>query len=422
MIIQEIKHTTELAICNPLQDCMFKYYSYNNFHYDTNQGECELGDGFIIFEDNILIFETKSANENEYSKKDFKYDECFNKLKKQLHGRKNKIEDISITNLSELGLYQKDGNNQKMTTSINYEKNANTQYFYIACIDDVIEKQNTIVDNIYHEITDTTIEVDKKDYYIDKLDYFLFDGNQHFFKTLKYCNTILDFVNYLKFSKYIKKNNYVMNNDQCLALFLHLGRIPFDEFLTKIKISVIFDNKAIVGDGDNYFSHRLDDLDCNEMVKDLEKEEESIKKIDEDIIKNGIYKDVSKNEQEQEEFCRYFAALDRWNRKQHVEQINTILNDKDKISPCGYVYDEVVGNAIGFLYLNPNYKFVDQKTFEGKYNDFNTIQRFIKNDLSTDTQNIEKFIVVNYTSKTFDVVTKTLPEPESIDEHYKSKH
>jgi hypothetical protein len=95
---------------------------------------------------------------------------------------------------------------------------------------------------------------------------------------------------------------------------------------------------------------------------------------------------------------------------------------KGYTSPCGYVYDEVVGNAIGFLYLNPNYKFVDQKTFEGKYNDFNTIQRFIKNDLSTDTQNIEKFIVVNYTSKTFDVVTKTLPEPESIDEHYKSKH
>ncbi len=411
MTIQQIKNITELAICNPLQDCMFKYYSYNNFHYDTNQAECELGDGFVIFEDNILIFETKSANENEKSKASFKYDECFNKLKKQLHRRKNKIEDISITNLSELGLYQKDGNNQKMTTSINYEKNANTQYFYIACIDDVIEKQNTIVDNIYHEITDTTIEVDKKDYYIDKLDYFLFDGNQHFFKTLKYCNTILDFVNYLKFSRYIKENNYVMNNDQCLVLFLHLGRIPFDEFLTKIKISVIFDNKAIVGDRDNYFSHRLDDLDCDKMVKDLKQEEESIKKIDEDIIKNGIYKDVSKNEQEQEEFCRYFAALDRHYRKQHVEQVNKILASTDKKSLCGYVYDDVVGNTIGFLYLKPNYAFTDQTAFEKKYKNFEEIQTFIKDELKKDTTNIEKFIVVNYTSKTFDVVTKILPEP-----------
>ena len=156
MTIQQIKRITELAICNPLQDCMFKYYSYNSLYYMSDKSKFELGDGFIIFEDNIFIFEIKSANENECSKKDFKYDECFNKLKKQLHRGKNKIEDISITNLSELGLYQKDGNNQKMTTSINYEKNANTQYFYIACIDDVIEKQNTIVDNIYHEITDTT--------------------------------------------------------------------------------------------------------------------------------------------------------------------------------------------------------------------------------------------------------------------------
>ncbi len=406
MAIIDNKKASEQKYCKDLQEIFFKYYTFNEFKYlDTEKSKngsqyLEFSDAIVIINDNILVFQMKGDTLNEKSIKNFNYDECKQKGIEQL---KYNQKLLSEKNLSDIIAYQGIKKSESKENPIDYKKNENTKIFYILCMDTV-----------------ETID-EYEDIYDSKNDLFLFKNYDHFKTTLDYTGTIVDFVNYLDLLKNKPNGLDQMKDIENLYWFIRNNRSM--EELNKYTLDTIIKaddgNGYIFSCGHNQLLSLTDDVIKTEATKILKEDEETKKILKE--IRDIIYNDNSKSEQEKEYFLKYFCKESMDDLYAHTKAIiKQIKNNQESFMPSAYVGKEEF-DGIFFRYIKPDYnkigikygKTIDQAR-EMVKNNIDTFEKMINiiNNASKagitlpESEKIDKIVTINYTDKRFDYLSK----------------
>jgi hypothetical protein len=264
----------------------FQYYTYNNIYFRENNNYPEFCDALVVFEDYNLIFQMKTRVSN-ISHWNEGYVEGLLQLEKNFITMQNPNIDIRI-------------GQGKKAPKLDIQLGKKT--FYILLMDGMSELYNNDVKNItyekmnldnYHYFFFNTIPDDQIKHLKKSDNLFIYSSQETFEKTLKYCSTIKDYINFLEFTKdfiYNTKGEVLIPHDECL-LYL---------FLTN--------SRSLANDCDFLI---IDDS-CNlsdTLIKELlEKENESYQTIDRDLIEFSINQSFDKDS------IRNLAKLNRRDR------------------------------------------------------------------------------------------------------------
>lgn len=246
-----------------LIDRFFEFYTHHHVYFKKCKNYNELCDALVVFEDYNLVFQMKTRKKGIVDWNGG-YDEGLQQL------------ECNFASVQNGNLVLKKGQGKKAPT---LDIKLGSKTFYILLMDGITEDE---IEQLMENDTDANWRENYRKFYhhtfpqeIKHLklneNCFIYNTQAIFETTLKYCTTILDYINFLEFTKGMMNAGskiIIPHNEVLLTLFLRGNR------------EVKFEGYDYVCFGEDH------SLSLPEIEEMLEKERESYELVDKELIKN----------------------------------------------------------------------------------------------------------------------------------------